>query len=90
MESSRVTRLLQSLEKEGFLLRKRDTEDHRFFHLYSTEKGREYLCERTALVNEEFHERIKDLGPAEVEELNRMLRIVAEGVRMQNRGNGAA
>ncbi len=81
-EFSRVTRLIQSLEKEGLLLRKRDSEDRRFVHLYPTEKGREYLQERTQLINEELQERLEALNPDEVEELDRLLHIVAERVRM--------
>lgn len=81
LEFSRITRLIQSLEKEGLLHRKRDSEDRRFIHLYSTEKGREYLRERTQLINEDLQERLGALNTDEVEELDRMLRIVAEGVR---------
>lgn len=82
LDFSRVTRLIQSLEKEGLLLRKRDSEDRRFIHLYPTQKGRENLRERTQLINEELRDALGELNPDEVEELDRMLRIVAEGVRM--------
>ncbi len=83
LDFSRVTRLIQALEREGLLLRERDVADRRYWHLYPTQKGREYLKERTALVNEELHERLgRLLSPDEVQELNRMLDAVAEGVRL--------
>ncbi len=83
LDFSRVTRLIQALEREGLLLRERDTADRRYWHLYPTQKGREYLKERTALINEELHERLESLlSPDEAQELNRMLDLVAEGVRL--------
>lgn len=82
LDFSRITRLVQSLEREGLLLRERDAADRRSLHLYPTKEGREYLRERTALVNEELRERLAGLGPAEIEELNRMLGVVAKGVRL--------
>ncbi len=83
LDFSRITRLIQALEREGLLLRERDTADRRYWHLYPTQKGREYLKERTALINEELHERLESLlSPDEAQELNRMLGLVAEGVRL--------
>ncbi len=82
LDFSRITRLIQSLEKEGLLHRKRDSEDRRFIHLYPTEKGREYLSEWTQLINEELQDALGDLNPNEVEDLDRMLCIVAERVRI--------
>jgi len=82
LEFSRISRLIKSLEGEGLLRRERDTEDRRFLHLYLTEKGREYLHERTALSNREFDGRLGELVPEEVQELERMLRIVAEGMKL--------
>jgi DNA-binding MarR family transcriptional regulator len=61
--------------------RKRHPQVRRFLRLYVTEKGRQYLPEQTALVNEELRERLGGLGPEEVLELERMLEIVGEGVR---------
>ncbi len=82
LDFSRITRLIQSLEKEGLLHRKRNSEDRRFIHLYLTEKGWEYLRERTQLINEELQNALGELSPDEAEELDRMLRIMAERVRM--------
>lgn len=80
LEFSRISRLLQSLEREGLLQRKRYPQDRRFLRLYLTEKGRQYLPEQTALVNEELHERLGGLCQEEVRELERMLKIVGEVV----------
>jgi MarR family transcriptional regulator, organic hydroperoxide resistance regulator len=82
LEFSRISRLIKSLEGEGLMWRERDSNDRRFSHLYLTEKGREYLHERAALSNRELDRRLGELGPEEVRELERMLRIVAEGMRL--------
>jgi DNA-binding MarR family transcriptional regulator len=82
LEFSRISRLIKSLEGEGLMYRERDSEDRRFSHLYLTGKGREYLRERTALSNEEFDRRLGELGSEEVRELERMLRILGEGMRL--------
>ena len=82
LEFSRISRLIKSLESEGLLRRERDSEDRRFLHLYLTQKGWEYLHERTALSNREFNERLGELGPEEFQELERMLQIVADGMRL--------
>ncbi len=90
LEFSRVTRLLQSLEKEGLLCRERDGADRRFLHLYPTEKGREALRERTAVVNERLLDRLGGrLSPEELKELERMLRLMAEAMKPRNGGRGA-
>lgn len=80
LEFSRISRLLQSLEREGLLQRKRYPQDRRFLRLCLTEKGRQYLPEQTALVNKELHERLGGLCQEEVRELERMLKIVGEVV----------
>jgi DNA-binding MarR family transcriptional regulator len=82
LEFSRISRLIKSLEGEGLMYRERDSEDRRFSHLYLTGKGREYLREKTALSNGEFDRRLGELGSEEVRELERMLRILGEGMRL--------
>ncbi len=81
LDFSRVSRLIQSLERDGLLSRERDSQNRRFLHLHLTEKGREHLREQTAVINEEFGERLGSLGGEELEELERMLRVVADGMR---------
>lgn len=81
LDFSRVSRLIQSLERDGLLCRERNPQDRRFLHLRLTEKGQEHLREQTALINEEFGERLESLGAGELEELERMLRVVADEMR---------
>ncbi len=81
MDFSRLTRLIQSLERKGLLHRERDPEDRRFLRLYLTEKGREFLRESTEQINEEFRRRLEGLSPDETKELARMLGIVEKGMR---------
>ncbi len=82
LDFSRLTRLAQSLEREGLLRRERVPEDRRFVRLYTTEKGREFLRERTGRINEELVRRLEGrLSAEEIEELDRMLGIVAEGMK---------
>lgn len=40
-DKSLVSRILKSLEKSGFILRKQDEEDKRYHRIYLTEKGKE-------------------------------------------------
>ncbi len=82
LDVSRVTRLTQSLEKEGLLKRERDPEDRRYLRLSLTEEGREFLRDREALIQEEFERRLEGLSDEEIEELERMLGVVAEGMKL--------
>ena len=78
VDPSRITRLAKRLEREGLLRRERDAEDHRVVRMYLTEKGRgliEDLSER----RERFDRRIGAvLSPEELEELRRMLGVLAD------------
>ncbi len=50
VNKSAATKAIKSLEKKGYVVRKRDEEDKRFFRVYSTPKSRE--------LREEFLEKI--------------------------------
>ena len=50
VNKSAATKAIRSLEKKGYVVRKRDEEDKRFFRVYSTPKARE--------LREEFLEKI--------------------------------
>ena len=79
LDFSRLTRLTQSLEREGLLRRERTPENRRFVRLRTTEEGREFLRERTERINQELSRRLEGrLSAEEIEELDRMLGIVAE------------
>ncbi len=81
LDVSRVTRLTQSLEREGLLKRERDPEDRRYLRLCLTEEGEAFLRDRQALIQEEFERRLAELGDEELKELERMLGVVAEGMK---------
>lgn len=78
IDPSRVTRLAKRLEREGLLRRQRDPEDTRVVRMYLTEKGRG-LIEGLSDRRERFDRRIGALlSPKELEELRRMLGMLAE------------
>jgi DNA-binding MarR family transcriptional regulator len=80
-EPSRVTRTAQALEADGLIRRERDPEDNRVVRMYLTDGGREAL-RRLPVVNERLHERARSvLDEDEVEELARMLRLVAGAMK---------
>jgi len=81
LDVSRVTRLTQSLEREGLLKRERDPEDRRYLRLCLTEQGEAFLRDRQVLIQEEFARRLADLNEEELKELERMLGVVAEGMK---------
>ncbi len=82
LDVSRITRLTQSLEREGLLLRERSPEDRRYLRLSLTEEGLVFLREQTALIEEEFGRRLEGLSGDELQELERMLSVVAEGMKL--------
>ena len=53
VNKSAATKAIKSLEKKGYVVRKRDDEDKRFFKVYSTPKAREF--------REEFLEKIRTM-----------------------------
>jgi MarR family transcriptional regulator, organic hydroperoxide resistance regulator len=78
IDPSRVTRLAKRLERGGLLRRERDSEDARVVRMYLTEKGRG-LIEGLSGRRERFDRRIGAvLSPEELEELRRMLGVLAE------------
>ena len=85
VDPSRVTRLAKRLEGEGLLRRERDPEDNRVVRMYLTEEGRRLiwgLYEQRA----RFERRIHDtFSPEELEELRRMLGVLAEVMKDQGR-----
>ncbi len=82
LDVSRITRLTQSLEREGLLRRERDPEDRRYVRLSLTEEGLVFLQEQTALIEEEFRRRLGGLSGEELEELVQMLGVVGEGMKL--------
>ncbi|TCJ13646.1 MarR family transcriptional regulator [Rubrobacter taiwanensis] len=81
LDPSRVTRIGQALESDGFIRRDRCEADNRVVRMYLTDKGREHL-ERLPAFREGIHRRIREaLGEAEQAELKRMLEALAEAMK---------
>lgn len=81
LDPSRLTRLGQTLEREGLVRRERDPEDNRVVRMYLTGKGREKLRLRPGLVGE-LERRVHGvLSGEELEELQRMLALLAGAMK---------
>jgi MarR family transcriptional regulator, organic hydroperoxide resistance regulator len=77
VDPSRITRLAQRLEREGWLCRERDPEDNRVLRLRATEEGRRLISSRQER-REEFEERIRqEFKRKELADFRRMLSGVA-------------
>ena len=80
-DPSRVTRTAQALEAEGLIRRERDADDNRVVRMYLTGDGRKVL-ERLPGINEALRRRVGGvLDDEEVEELRRMLGLLAEAMK---------
>jgi MarR family transcriptional regulator, organic hydroperoxide resistance regulator len=81
LDPSRVTRVSQALEEDGLIRRERDAGDNRVVRMYLTEEGRGKVAELPQL-RERFRERINGvLSDEEVDELRRMLRLLARSMK---------
>lgn len=81
LDPSRITRVSQVLEQEGLIRRERDAEDNRLVRMYLTRKGRTKMGQLPRL-RERFRERINGvLSHEELEELRRMLGLLAESMK---------
>lgn len=78
LSSPTVTRLLDRLEKAGFVARTRDTGDRRKVHLDLTERGRTVLRRSPPLLQEEFLRRLRRLPAEERRTLLHSLDRIAE------------
>lgn len=80
VDPARVSRVCRALEKEGLVRRERDPEDGRVVRLCLTESGRGAVEKRPA-VEEAVEARVRRvMGEEEVEELGRMLGLLAEAM----------
>ncbi len=81
LDPSRLTRISQALEREGMIRRERDPEDNRVVRMYLTEEGRETLSQLPGL-DEELEHRIRGvMSDEELEELRRMLTLLAKAMK---------
>jgi DNA-binding MarR family transcriptional regulator len=81
LDISRVTRFTQSLENAGLLTREREPKDRRYLRLRLTEKGLKLTHDGMAVIDEEFGRRLESLGEEELKDLERMLDVVADGMK---------
>lgn len=70
---ARMTRILDSLEAKGFVVREQDTGDRRRVIVYVTDAGRESSCERNAEGVSAVQTLMHDLGERDTQELIRIL-----------------
>ena len=80
VDPARVSRVGRALEKEGLVRRERDSEDGRVVRLCLTDAGRKALEKRDA-VEEAVEARVRRvMDEDEVEELGRMLGLLAKAM----------
>ena len=80
VDPARVSRVVRTLEGEGLVRRERDPEDGRVVRLYLTDAGRKAVEKRSA-VEEAVEARVRGvMSEDEVEELGRMLGLLAEAM----------
>ncbi len=80
VDPARVSRVGRALEKEGLVRRERDPGDGRVMRLYLTEAGRKAIEQRAA-VDEAVEARVRRvMSEEEVEELGRMLGLLADAM----------
>lgn len=68
-----VTRILDSLESKGLIVKKAGTEDRRSVHVYSTEKGKELADAAAPMENEVKQELESMLGTEAYDQMLRLL-----------------
>jgi DNA-binding MarR family transcriptional regulator len=81
LDPSRVTRFAQALEGEGLIRRERDPGDNRVVRMYLTGEGRR-LLEVVPALEESLGSRVRGaMSEREVEELRRLLGLLAEAMK---------
>ena len=85
LDPSTVTKMLQRLERGGWLRREPSTEDGRVMVVTLTPAGRDLQDAVTSLWNELEGETVKSLSADEQAELLRLLRKVETGLRASRR-----
>jgi DNA-binding MarR family transcriptional regulator len=74
----RMVALIDDLEKRGLVERRRNPSDRRAYGLFLTESGRSCLEAAVAAANAEEEALLGGLDPAQREQLERLLREIAE------------
>lgn len=73
LSTSRVTIILNNLEKKGLIEKERDTEDRRKVYITLTEKGRELILVKHNEVVDNFERIFRELGKEDTEEYIRIM-----------------
>lgn len=77
---STTAKVLNNLEKKGYVEKRRDEDDGRVFRIYLTDLGRKKVPKVDKIFKEVMDTTIENLSEKEVGELIRMLEIVLENV----------
>ena len=75
---SRISRIVDAFEKRGLVERRRNPSDRRAYGLFLTESGRSCLEAAVAAADAEEEALLGGLDPAQREQLERLLREIAE------------
>jgi DNA-binding MarR family transcriptional regulator len=85
LSTGAMTNRLDGLEEEGYVTRRRGTEDRRSVLVEITDAGREILGKAVAAQGEEERSLLQALEPAERETLNALLRRVVLAIEERAR-----
>jgi len=80
-DKASVTRMLDILEKEDYVTRKKDPEDRRLYNIFLTEKGEAVFKKTLPLVNRVESDMLQDLTEEEVEIMKRCLVQICDRTR---------
>ena len=72
----RMTDILNSLEKKGFIKRDRDESDKRRVNVRITDLGKKEAQEKRSYISQEYQGMFQILGKEDTEELIRLLKII--------------
>ncbi len=82
-----VTKIVDNLEKDGFVKRMREGEDRRNYYVHLTEQGRERLETLNKQVEDVFYNATKDLKIEDVKALNTLIPVVRDKLRSISKQN---
>lgn len=87
---ARVTNILNSLEKHGYIVRERDREDKRKVYISLTEEGNAYIRRRQEEGVEQYRRLFERLGEADSREYLRIQKRIQEIATQMSRKTEAA
>ena len=81
MSKGNITIIVDHLERDGYVLRQRDSEDRRVVWVRLTPEGRQLFAEIVAAYEEEFVELMRScLSEEELRQLSQLLKRLIEGI----------